>query len=220
VRCLVTAGPTFESLDQVRRLTNFSTGRLGSELANFLAAKGHETALLLGQQATWHGQHQAQVVGPFSTTDDLAQRLRELSEQPWDAVFHAAAVSDFRFGKIWRRSASGALTELTEGKISSRQGAVLAELVPTEKLICNLRDWFGRACLVGWKYEVEGDRAAALAAGSRQIKESRTQACVLNGPAYGGGFGLLDSNGHCEHCPAPADLFSALERLANRGYST
>ena len=39
MNCIVTAGPTFEPLDDVRRLTNFSTGRLGTELANFLAAR-------------------------------------------------------------------------------------------------------------------------------------------------------------------------------------
>ena len=38
MRCIVTAGPTYEPLDEVRRLTNFSTGRLGIELANFLTA--------------------------------------------------------------------------------------------------------------------------------------------------------------------------------------
>jgi len=56
MRCVVTAGPTFEPLDAVRRLTNFSTGRLGSELANFLAARGHEVALFIGQLATYRGQ--------------------------------------------------------------------------------------------------------------------------------------------------------------------
>ncbi|HYG35630.1 MAG TPA: phosphopantothenoylcysteine decarboxylase, partial [Clostridia bacterium] len=46
MRCIVTAGPTYESLDNVRRLTNFSTGRLGSELVNFLTERGHEVILL------------------------------------------------------------------------------------------------------------------------------------------------------------------------------
>ena len=41
MNCIVTAGPTFEKLDQVRRLTNFSTGRLGTELANYLTDQGH-----------------------------------------------------------------------------------------------------------------------------------------------------------------------------------
>ena len=40
MRCIVTAGPTYESLDEVRRLTNFSTGRLGAQLARFLGERG------------------------------------------------------------------------------------------------------------------------------------------------------------------------------------
>ena len=51
MNCIVTAGPAYEPLDDVRRLTNFSTGRLGTELANYLAARGHNVHLLLGEQA-------------------------------------------------------------------------------------------------------------------------------------------------------------------------
>src|ERR1017187_6048830 len=61
MQCIVTAGPTYEPLDEVRRLTNFSTGRLGSELVNFLAARGHEATLLIGQQATYRGERHAQI---------------------------------------------------------------------------------------------------------------------------------------------------------------
>ena len=52
MNCIVTAGPTFEPLDDVRRLTNFSTGKLGTELANFLTARGHKVTLLIGESAT------------------------------------------------------------------------------------------------------------------------------------------------------------------------
>jgi phosphopantothenate---cysteine ligase (CTP) len=68
MNCVVTAGPTYEPPDQVRRLTNFSTGRLGSELVNFPAARGHEVALLIGQQATYRGERHARRVATFSTT--------------------------------------------------------------------------------------------------------------------------------------------------------
>ena len=47
-------------LDDVRRLTNFSTGRLGTELANFLAARGHHVTLLIGESATYAGERRAQ----------------------------------------------------------------------------------------------------------------------------------------------------------------
>ena len=51
MNCIVTAGPTFEPLDQVRRLTNMSTGRLGTELANFLTAQGHTVGLAQRMEA-------------------------------------------------------------------------------------------------------------------------------------------------------------------------
>ena len=36
MHCIVTAGPTYEPIDQVRRLTNHSTGQLGTGLAKHL----------------------------------------------------------------------------------------------------------------------------------------------------------------------------------------
>ena len=52
MHCIVTAGPTYEPIDQVRRLTNHSTGQLGTGLAKRLAADGHEVTLLRGRAAT------------------------------------------------------------------------------------------------------------------------------------------------------------------------
>jgi drug/metabolite transporter (DMT)-like permease len=46
MKCIVTAGPTYEELDEVRRMTNFSTGALGSELANYLVDQGRAVELL------------------------------------------------------------------------------------------------------------------------------------------------------------------------------
>jgi phosphopantothenoylcysteine decarboxylase/phosphopantothenate--cysteine ligase len=195
MNCVVTAGPTFEPLDDVRRLTNFSTGRLGSELANFLASRGHQVTLLLGQQATYSGEHHVSQVKTFTTTTNLRERLQAMSKQPVQALFHAAAVSDFSFGKIWRRAASGALTEMKARKLTTRAGVLMAELLPTPKIIAELRDWFPHALIVGWKYEVEGDRAGAVRQAEKQLTECRTDACVANGPAYGAGFGLVRNAG-------------------------
>ena len=211
MQCIVTAGPTYEPLDAVRRLTNFSTGRLGSELATFLSARGYEVTLLIGQHATYRGERQARQVQTFTTTADLRDRLQALATPTVAAVFHAAAVSDFGFGKIWRRSPEGELTELTGGKISTRQGTLLAELAPTPKIIAELRQWFATARLVGWKYEVDGGRAGVIRLAEQQLADCRTDACVANGPAYGAGFGLVGSGGAVTHLPDMAGLFVALE---------
>ena len=216
MRCIVTAGPTFEPLDAVRRLTNFSTGRLGSELADYLAEHGHETTLLIGQHATFAGEHRVRHIETFSTTENLRAHLQARAGQPVEAVFHAAAVSDFAFGKIWRRSPQGELTELRGGKVTTRQGALLAELLPTPKIIADLRQWFPNARVVGWKYEVDGDRASAVRLAEEQIANCRTDACVANGPAYGVGFGLVTGAGSATHLRDRMALFAALEELIRR----
>jgi len=215
VHCVVTAGPTYEALDNVRRLTNFSTGRLGCEMARFLLSRGHEVTLLIGEQATYCGAREASKTEVFSTTTDLQDRLHALSQKPIGALFHAAAVSDFSFGKTWLRSPNGKLTEIKSGKLSTRSGTLLAELVPTKKIIGELRAWFPQTRIVGWKYEVDGDRCSVLAAARKQIQECRTDACVANGPAYGKGFGLVKPGDNFEEIADAGELFVALERLVS-----
>jgi phosphopantothenate---cysteine ligase (CTP) len=216
MRCVVTAGPTYEKLDEVRRLTNFSTGRLGSELAEYLAGHGHQVTLMLGEQATHRSDNHTVRIESFSTTADLRERLQKFVRQPVEAVFHAAAVSDFRFGNVWVRTEDGKLTATREGKIPTREGTLLAELIPTPKIIAQLRSWYPETVLVGWKYEVEGNRADVIGLAERQIAECRTTACVANGPAYGIGFGLVTGLGRHVHLGDAGALFAALEELLRK----
>ena len=213
MNCIVTAGPTFEPLDDVRRLTNFSTGRLGTELANFLAARGHRVALLIGESATYAGGRRAQVVKVFSTTADLRAKLKSFSGKKVDAIFHAAAVSDFTFGKMFTRDVAGRLQPFTPSqKISTRGGNLFVELVPTPKIIAELRGWFPRTKLIGWKFEADGERADALCAARKKIADCATDGCVANGPAYGKGFSLVTA-GAQKHFAAVEKLFAALEKV-------
>ena len=208
----MTAGPTYEPLDGARRLTNFSTGQLGTELANFLAAHGHEVTLLIGEQATYSGERRARYVETFTTTADLSARLEARAGKTVGAVFHAAAVSDFSFGKVWSRGPGGELIEITSGKYSTRHGTLLAELVPTRKIIASLRGWFPEAQLTGWKYEVDGVRLDVHRAAEKQIAECHLNACVANGPAYGSGFGWLKKDGSWTHIKDKPALFEVLEQ--------
>ena len=186
------------------------------ELSNYLTSRGHTVTLLIGEQATCAGERRAKVVRVFATTCDLEQSLRAVAGRGADAVFHAAAVSDFRFGKVLVRSPAGELTEIKAGKLTTRQGTLLAELLPTQKILARLRDWFGSALLVGWKFEVDGNRARALELARRQMKECRTDACVANGPAYGNGFGLVTAKREALHAKDRGALFIALTRILEK----
>jgi len=217
MNCIVTAGPTYEPLDEVRRLTNFSTGRLGTELANFLTAQGHRVTLLLGDQATWAGPREAQAVIPFTTTADLEAKFKKLSRTKLktDAIFHAAAVSDFSFGRVFTRTAEGKLQTIRAAKkTSTRHGTLFAELIPTPKLLALLRAWFPAAQIIGWKYEADGHRPQAIQAAQRQLVECATDACVANGPAHGRGFSLVTATAD-QPFATKEKLFAALvARLA------
>ena len=219
MRCIVTAGPTYEPIDQVRRLTNHSTGRLGTGLAKRLAAVGHEVVLLRGTLATHNEQLEDVAVETFTTTDDLATKLERLAKRQAqaEAVFHAAAVSDFAAAAVLQKGSDGELAPLCQGKFSTRDGELLLELRPTHKIIARLRAWFPDACLVGWKYEVDGDRTSALGKAQRQLADNATDACVANGPAYGDGFGMQKKgNETAEHLVDSVALFDALAHLAKR----
>src|SRR4051812_38172912 len=96
MRAIVTCGPSFEPIDEVRRLTNFSTGELGMLLAGALEQKGVETICLRGVGSTYPINPGIHNVRPFATNSDLAAALRQLvGEVPCDVVFHAAALVDY-----------------------------------------------------------------------------------------------------------------------------
>ncbi|MCX8155107.1 MAG: phosphopantothenoylcysteine decarboxylase [Verrucomicrobiae bacterium] len=214
MRCLVTAGPTFEPLDEVRRLTNFSTGRLGCGLAAALTAAGHEVCLLLSEQAIVPPPELPRSeIQRFTSTQSLREQLAARAGGAIEAVFHAAAVSDFTFGRIYRRLPDGTTQEVRGAKIESRGAPLLAELVPTPKLLPLLRDWFPRAIIIGWKYELEGTTEEALAKARRQLEEARSHACVLNGRAYGPGFALVTSQRPPQHCRDQQALCASLLQL-------
>ncbi|MFN7141971.1 MAG: phosphopantothenoylcysteine decarboxylase, partial [Limisphaerales bacterium] len=141
-------------------------------------------------------------------------RLLAAAGQKTDAIFHAAAVSDFGFGKVYTHDSNGKLIPITGKKISTRAGHLFAELVPTPKIIAKLRTAFPQTCIVGWKYEVDGERPDVLLKAEQQIHDNHSDGCVANGPAYGFGFGLVDATRRHQHLTDTDQLFAALEELA------
>src|SRR5204863_8881616 len=113
-------------------------------------------------------------------------------------------------GPARQRKERGELIAGVGRKISTRKGQLLVDLKPTRKIIGELRDWFSQAVLVGWKYGLDSDRAGAVQAAERQIAQNRTNACVVNGTAYGDGFGLVKAAGQCGHLTDARALYRAL----------
>jgi phosphopantothenoylcysteine synthetase/decarboxylase len=196
LRIVVTCGPSYEPIDEVRRITNFSTGKLGAWLCGQFAAGGHQVQCLRGEMATWPAPGSPVEVLRFSTNDHLLSRFEALNDrQEVDAVLHAAALADFTV----RRDSSAR-------KICSRSGDLTLTLVPAMKLISRLREFFPNARIVGWKYELDGNRDDVVRRGLSQIVDNQTDACILNGAAYGDGFGALLPDGSCTHLSGREEL--------------
>lgn len=216
---LVTCGPAWEPLDGMRRLTNASTGRLGAQLADAFAEAGHRVIVFRGEASTAAPPSRAAEVLPFGTNDDLAAQLRNLAAQAQpciEAIFHAAALCDFRVARVL--DAEG--NERREPKIPSRAGRLVLELEPATKVLPQLRTWFPRARICGWKLELTGEREAALTAAWRQLAEAGTDACVVNGRAWGEGFALCETPAQVSPCSDTAALARALLNWLNRPSSS
>ena len=213
MNCIVTAGPTYEPLDDVRRLTNFSTGRLGTELANFLVARGHQVTLLLSVQATYAGERRAQRVEVFTTTANLREKLQALSAKNVNAVFHTAAVSDFRFGRIQLQVAARQADGDQIKKNSHRRRArCWWNSCRRKKSSPSCAPGFRRPGWWAGNLKRTANVRRRFARREQQLAQCLTDACVANGPAYGEGFGLITRGSHV-HLADPPKLFDALEKL-------
>jgi len=187
MRIVITGGPASEPIDQVRFITNQSTGELAVKLAQKFLAAGHQVELFLGRGAI----SRLETARRFQTNEDLHRLLSEVPQRDHvQAVFHAAALSDFGVGQIL---ISGRISKAA--KISSDAESIELRLVPKPKLIRGLRDLFGSAYIVGWKFELESTPMEVVREGVRQIELSRTNACIVNGSAFGPGFGFCTGRG-------------------------
>ena len=211
---IVTCGPSYEPIDQVRRITNFSTGRLGITLANAFTDAGHRVYCLKGEQATDCTVLRAHEITFFSTNDDLAGKLEKLAQRipkNFDAIFHAAALCDFKVARVQNEAGE----KITSAKFPTRGNPLTLKLEPTIKILPQLRGWFPDSKIVGWKYELSGTREEAIAKALAQIQEAKTNGCVLNGAAYGRGF-LFNSYAGSFELPTIEDLCSHLIDWAHR----
>ena len=205
---VITCGPSHTPIDSVRRITNFATGEIGTILAQALVARGWEVICFRGEGSTSPPPTGVDLRS-FTTNNSLAQALQSLTCQP-RLVFHAAALCDFQVARIEGARIEGARIE---EKIPSRRGPLTLLLEPASKVLPRLRDWFPEARLAGWKYELEGTRPEVLEKAAAQILESRTDACVVNGRAFGTGFGILLPDGTLHEQPDKTSLAAALLAL-------
>lgn len=188
---IVTTGPASAPIDEVRRITNSASGEIGVLLADALIAVGWEVFLLRGKGATCTRVPQGAAWHEFESNQDLSHLLGELAEtrgRDIAAIFHAAALSDYAVASVSGPGGPIAAARKIPGDLAQLQ----LVLKPAVKILPRLRGWFPHAWVVGWKYELEGTRENAIEAARTQLTQKRTDLTVVNGAAYGPGFGVLE----------------------------
>src|SRR5262245_48262113 len=93
MRVLITAGPTREYLDDVRYLSNASSGRMGYAIADAVLASGHQPVLVSGPVSL--SPSAGCELHAVETTEELHQTCNRLFGD-CDGVIATAAVCDYR----------------------------------------------------------------------------------------------------------------------------
>jgi len=208
MRVVITGGPSSEPIDDVRLITNRSTGELGVILAEAFQRSGHEVSLFLGRLS----QFRLPQAAYFDRNEDLQRMLGEINEsKSVKVVLHAAALADFQVAAVRAGNANLGLK-----KIGSEHETLSIELAPKPKVIAGLRDLFPNAQIVGWKLEPEGSREDLVRQAAEQVKKNRTDACVINGQAFGDGFGFCTPEGLQQSLSSKTELASFLVKWAER----
>jgi phosphopantothenoylcysteine decarboxylase/phosphopantothenate--cysteine ligase len=172
-RVLVTAGPTFEPIDEVRYLANRSSGRMGVALAEAAVTRGHAVTLLLGPSSVPPPETSSLTVLRFRTAADL-QRLLEETWPRHDLLLMAAAVADYRPEKPATPGGHAG----DGGKIRRGDAPITLRLVPTPDLLAAAaRSARPDQTLVGFALE-PADRLAEAAA--EKLRRKGVDAIVAN----------------------------------------
>lgn len=162
-RIMITAGPTFEKIDPVRFIGNYSSGKMGFALAEVCARRGAEVTLVAGPVAlkTTHPNiHRVNVESCQEMYDAATQAFAQQ-----DAAILCAAVADFR------------PSEVADQKIKRVGQTMDIHLVPNPDIAAEL----GRVkregqVLVGFALETNDEEANA----QRKLEKKNFDFIVLN----------------------------------------
>jgi len=167
MKIVVTAGNTQVLVDRVRCITNIFTGRTGTRLALEAHRRGHSVLLFTSHpEVVVELAEQPPAAGPafqvrrFRTFDDLHALMREHlageAGRSVDALLHCAAVSDYEVTGVYTLGPeAGQRQPIHEGKLKSGYPELWIRLVPTLKLIDQVRQpWGFTGIVVKFKLEV------------------------------------------------------------------
>lgn len=188
-RVLITAGPTYEKIDPVRFIGNYSSGKMGFAIAEECAARGAEVLLVAGPVALECRNATVERIDVESANEMYEAAMAAFPA--CDAAILSAAVADYRplhcADKKMKRSADNMCVELAPNPdIAASLGAIKTS----------------RQCLAGFALETNNAEENARC----KLKKKNFDFIVLNSlEDKGAGFAcdtnkvtIIDAEGKCE----------------------
>lgn len=163
MRILITAGPTREYIDDVRYLSNASSGRMGYEIAKATVRAGHQAVLVSGPVELPDPKECE--VHRVETTGEMRDVCVELFEK-CDGVIAAAAVCDYK--PVNRLS----------GKLTKTGEPISIDMIETDDVLARLGRAKAHRWVIGFALEAENARENAL----QKLRAKNCDAVVLNAP--------------------------------------
>lgn len=176
-KVLVTAGPTFEKIDPVRFIGNYSSGKMGFALARELADQGAEVTLVAGPvhlKINHPNVHRIDVESAKQMHDTCLEHFPNV-----DAAVMCAAVADYR------------PKEIADRKLKRTEASMNIELEANPDIAAALGKLkTSKQLLVGFALETNDERQNAVG----KIQKKNLDFIVLNSlQDQGAGFGV-DTN--------------------------
>lgn len=168
---VITAGGTSEKIDNVRKITNSSTGKLGTVIANrMIENKGDriDKIYFVCSKSSLRPINEKVEVIEIVDTNDLKNTVKKLlTEKQIDCFIHSMAVADYTVDFVTTaeelarsidnsdRTALSTIcnpeSKLVDDKISSSYENLIIKLKKTPKIISMIKDISPRTKLVGFK---------------------------------------------------------------------
>lgn len=142
-KVLITAGPTYEAIDPVRFIGNYSSGKMGFEIAKAAANLGAEVILISGpthQQIKHSFVKRIDVV----SADDMYNQAHKYFNEV-DIALLSAAVADYKPKNVAHQ------------KIKKKDSSLAMELTPTKDILASLGIIKKHQFLVGFALETNNE---------------------------------------------------------------
>ena len=162
-KVVITAGPTYEKIDPVRFIGNYSSGKMGYALAEECAARGAEVILVSGPVQLTTSHPGIRRIDVESAAEMHEATLREFADA--DAAILCAAVADFT------------PEEVADHKIKREHDGLVLRLKPTHDIAAALgQRKQAHQCLVGFALETDHEAEHA----QNKLRRKNLNFIVLN----------------------------------------